>query len=105
MVLDGERLIPARAGTIWITLSISERDRAHPRSHGDHELLGELDLGGLGSSPLARGPLAGGVVGDSQIRLIPARTGTIWRFAARGCRPAAHPRSHGDHSTATDRTK
>ena len=30
--------------------------------------------------------------------LIPARAGNTWRFAARGCRPGAHPRSRGEHS-------
>ena len=69
------RLIPARAGNTPECFDCMMRDRAHPRSRGEHSVgLGCLVMG-LGSSPLARGTpiltLATWWLGG----LIPARAG------------------------------
>ena len=49
-------LIPARAGTTALYLKLNTRDRAHPRSRGDHWYQDPEINDGRGSSPLARGP-------------------------------------------------
>ena len=52
----GGGLIPARAGTTNPARNLAERERAHPRSRGDHT-PGDYSPGVHGgSSPLARGP-------------------------------------------------
>ena len=61
--VDGEfyadlGLIPARAGsTVWLRMAMSAW-WAHPRSRGEHAVLGLDDQGCQGSSPLARGARA-----------------------------------------------
>ena len=49
-------LIPARAGTTWVRCLNMLMTWAHPRSRGDHKGIYSYREGGLGSSPLARGP-------------------------------------------------
>ena len=50
-------LIPARAGTTMRLPTTSRSPWAHPRSRGDHNHMTANIIKGLGSSPLARGPL------------------------------------------------
>ena len=69
-------LIPARAGTTPFPNLQSDTHRAHPRSRGDHLATFPLMSVALGSSPLARGPLAIDLPSGEYTGLIPARAGT-----------------------------
>ena len=94
---QGYGLIPARAGTTNTNVRMERRERAHPRSRGDHIHRSEMPMSRLGSSPLARGPLNFGVLVPAAMGLIPARAGTT---RLRFCGLPwwwAHPRSRGDH--------
>ena len=101
-VLEGEGLIPARAGKT----SERSRDRratgAHPRAGGEN-IPGErgVVLEG-GSSPRGRGKLIGEPVDKLLAGLIPARAGKTNKFC-RWLRDAgAHPRAGGEnHEAAT----
>ena len=90
-------LIPARAGTTFVTPHAPSESGAHPRSRGDH--VGEFRAGGFvaGSSPLARGPLVLGNHLVDGVGLIPARAGTTARRGGGSVCARAHPRSRGDH--------
>ena len=94
----GQRLIPARAGNTHIVQSPPGGGTAHPRSRGEHEANGGSKPAAVGSSPLARGTLAGvlriGVAG----RLIPARAGNTKRSRILRYPATAHPRSRGEHT-------
>ena len=95
--LDGEGLIPARAGTTFRSSRWSRKGWAHPRSRGDHGVIRCGLRVPWGSSPLARGPrtdcwrhrVGGG--------LIPARAGTTYPYGYLRVKYWAHPRSRGDH--------
>ena len=69
-------LIPARAGTTSRLAAIRLATRAHPRSRGDHKVLGASPLAVEGSSPLARGPQDAKIWVVESPGLIPARAGT-----------------------------
>ena len=91
-------LIPARAGTTFMEGTSLTKPRAHPRSRGDHALLGFPLRTRMGSSPLARGPLNFHCCSFWLMGLIPARAGTtVWKLA-NAWSVWAHPRSRGDHS-------
>ena len=49
------RLIPARAGKTRMSCVVIDSHRAHPRSRGENVSGARRGLGGVGSSPLARG--------------------------------------------------
>ena len=93
----GDGLIPARAGTTSLSLWPCRGLGAHPRSRGDHVPWLILLLYTRGSSPLARGPLAGLAGVGVAVGLIPARAGTTWSDAGPVAGAWAHPRSRGDH--------
>ena len=97
------RLIPARAGNTSSMVTVPLSCTAHPRSRGEHFLADSTLCNGCGSSPLARGTLSELPYGIFRIRLIPARAGNTWRFAARGKPRAAHPRSRGEHGCAVNK--
>ena len=92
------RLIPAHAGNMHRAAEPRHFQPAHPRSRGEHvPVIFALERV-FGSSPLARGTSAGGLMMESRARLIPARAGNIER-SPRPCRAhPAHPRSRGEHS-------
>ena len=54
-----ERIIPARAGSTPTSMIWSRNTPDHPRSRGEHGVGGVEVVGDFGSSPLARGALAG----------------------------------------------
>ena len=69
-------LIPARAGTTGGPQFFADYWWAHPRSRGDHLIPFHTGVTTLGSSPLARGPLARLKNRVLTSGLIPARAGT-----------------------------
>ena len=94
------RLIPARAGTTAIPPDVNFFVWAHPRSRGDHPFGSWFGVGGLGSSPLARGPRGAQLDTLSGLGLIPARAGTTHAGHLQDHAREAHPRSRGDHRDA-----
>ena len=93
----GSGLIPARAGTTYLWNIFRLCCWAHPRSRGDHEYPGGGWYLDKGSSPLARGPLAGTIRAVVLVGLIPARAGTTDFGVDVSVLNRAHPRSRGDH--------
>ena len=73
------------------------RQAAHPRSRGEHIAYVRWLVGGLGSSPLARGTCLTGASPVRGSRLIPARAGNIRRDSSTARQYSAHPRSRGEH--------
>ena len=92
------RLIPARAGNTPECFDCMMRDRAHPRSRGEHGILCAA-LGYLsGSSPLARGTLGRFGLLSHGSGLIPARAGNTYSHPRYVVARRAHPRSRGEHN-------
>ncbi len=92
------RIIPARAGSTAAVSATRSPAGDHPRSRGEHDLVGNRVPDLSGSSPLARGALTKGFIMTARRRIIPARAGsTVPRSPSR---PAGtdHPRSRGEHS-------
>ena len=71
------RLIPARAGNIWIIFRWNTLQPAHPRSRGEHVRSPPPACRWTGSSPLARGTCCELRARNLDRRLIPARAGNI----------------------------
>ena len=90
-------LIPARAGNTHHEEGSSRGHWAHPRSRGEHGLIGIMGLVLLGSSPLARGTRILDLVEADDRGLIPARAGNTPPHHVQGKEPEAHPRSRGEH--------
>ena len=94
-VVGGVRIIPARAG---FTVAGPRRHLAladHPRSRGVYEEERNTAMSTIGSSPLARGLRAVGLVLGLLGGIIPARAGfTLCSSGTRSC-SADHPRSRG----------
>ena len=70
---------------------------AHPRSRGEHSQATAKAGLGKGSSPLARGTLAGVCRRDHVEGLIPARAGNTASLTGANIGSGAHPRSRGEH--------
>ena len=95
------RFIPARAGNTLIDPERPGSGPVHPRSRGEHALMCLGFFVHNGSSPLARGTLPDrGLLGDDD-RFIPARAGNTWRAGASTSWSPVHPRSRGEHATAS----
>ena len=101
--IDEAGLIPARAGTTSVLNAAFKELGAHPRSRGDHPLKKSVNALMTGSSPLARGPLVANLVAPLLLGLIPARAGTTAESGGFSSFGGAHPRSRGDHITASAR--
>ena len=91
------RFIPARAGNTMRSTWSAPRATVHPRSRGEHSPPRSPRGPVHGSSPLARGTLAGIRRGLRSIRFIPARAGNTLRGAHRHHPRPVHPRSRGEH--------
>ena len=88
-------IIPARAGftgTRWPTPSCTTD---HPRSRGVYRSCPTPTAPPAGSSPLARGLHAEGLVDDRPVRIIPARAGFTPSASPSSRRRPDHPRSRG----------
>ena len=71
-------LIPARAGNTCCRCAESRCYGAHPRSRGEHDEGRNMTAWKWGSSPLARGTHAAGLIPRGYPGLIPARAGNTW---------------------------
>ena len=94
-------LIPARAGSTRPRRRSSCAGRAHPRSRGEHVLVGTRTAATLGSSPLARGARLQLGARDVDEGLIPARAGSTPPARRPARRRSADPRSRGEHPRGT----
>ena len=96
---QGQRIIPARAGSTGPSSSPPTTAADHPRSRGEHHIVGRQTADPLGSSPLARGARA--VFGDRArgVRIIPARAGSTRSDPLTSAQSTDHPRSRGEHPT------
>ncbi len=95
LVVGTGRLIPARAGRTPGTCRRRGRSWAHPRSRGADSRPSRWQPGDYGSSPLARGGLAGRRADGRVHGLIPARAGRTGGIRASPRPRRAHPRSRG----------
>ena len=91
------RLIPARAGNTCGQIQLRNLHPAHPRSRGEHIAYVRWLVGGLGSSPLARGTRGQPPGEAGRRRLIPARAGNTRVLGGTSAFLPAHPRSRGEH--------
>ena len=89
------RIIPARAGFTGPRHRLRPAAADHPRSRGVYKRVAPTGTPSSGSSPLARGLLAGGASAVDQARIIPARAGFTGRRTRRRCQRGDHPRSRG----------
>ena len=70
------RLIPAHAGSTSQHQGQPQIPAAHPRSRGEHRLLGWIGARWSGSSPLTRGARSSAFASTRLDRLIPAHAGS-----------------------------
>ena len=81
-VLGVVGIIPARAGSTVVGVRVTEEDRDHPRSRGEHPRVVGRGVGGRGSSPLARGAQCELHKIGQAARIIPARAGSTLSIKA-----------------------
>ena len=94
----GRGLIPASAGSTCTRWGVPPPREAHPRERGEHVSPTSWSTVGRGSSPRARGALAGGEGDRVHRRLIPASAGSTARRVPSAWSMRAHPRERGEHS-------
>ena len=94
------RFIPARAGNTATVGPFQTYNPVHPRSRGEHWMMGWPPGWTDGSSPLARGTLErlGGAAAVP--RFIPARAGNTATPLPDSLTAPVHPRSRGEHFAA-----
>ena len=95
------RFIPARAGNTCRRQSMSRSGPVHPRSRGEHDPVAPGPGHEGGSSPLARGTQRMATGHRPPGRFIPARAGNTRVSAALCAFRPVHPRSRGEHCSAT----
>ena len=91
-------IIPAHAGSTHRSDRPARSDRDHPRSRGEHLVVGDVEVAAAGSSPLTRGALCLSFCDRVAARIIPAHAGSTARLAAVSIANPDHPRSRGEHS-------
>ena len=99
------RLIPAHAGKTLSACCLTPMTRAHPRSRGENLHHAKEASVKTGSSPLTRGKRSVIVPVNITARLIPAHAGKTRERFEPGSVDAAHPRSRGENSSPSRRTK
>ena len=92
-------IIPACAGSTLNTSSPCSFARDHPRMRGEHYCLSSVYIGGIGSSPHARGARRGSRHGAHSAGIIPACAGSTPSGPSHGSWPGDHPRMRGEHDT------
>ena len=90
-------LIPAHAGKTREFATDTNRDRAHPRSRGENDLIRVTGYLSSGSSPLTRGKHDDVTPGGLHLGLIPAHAGKTPSKPRAISQPGAHPRSRGEN--------
>ena len=98
------RLIPAHAGKTCPALSTGSARRAHPRSRGENVAGIYLSYRRRGSSPLTRGKPEEAAQPIRSHGLIPAHAGKTFNAGRFALICQAHPRSHGENTTASSAT-
>ena len=91
-------LIPAHAGKTRPDVSLSDRERAHPRSRGENFGVELAKLCAQGSSPLTRGKPPVSDFAPYRVGLIPAHAGKTSPACSSTPPQRAHPRSRGENS-------
>ena len=94
-------LIPAHAGSTFAVGYGGPAPKAHPRSRGEHGPLCQGEYAPLGSSPLTRGARMPRPTCCRVRGLIPAHAGSTTSTFTPLVSSTAHPRSRGEHITAT----
>ena len=100
------RFIPACAGNAFRWFLYRCTNSVHPRMRGERWTKVSKYRALFGSSPHARGTLAGGVNGLDCRRFIPACAGNAGRLRSSTARRTVHPRMRGEremHKVARDR--
>ena len=90
-------IIPAHAGNTCRPVLTRERTRDHPRTCGEHFIIGARGLGKTGSSPHMRGTLDSNNGSVSQYGIIPAHAGNTSSRAKHIAGNRDHPRTCGEH--------
>ena len=98
-------IIPARAGFTRLRDRSRASGRDHPRSRGVYSEVPEVAVGGVGSSPLARGLRPRPARRARRLRIIPARAGFTPRARIWATWPGDHPRSRGVYVPGVRRIK
>ena len=96
------RIIPARAGFTHVPDHRPLRRPDHPRSRGVYTTRTSPPRPAAGSSPLARGLLAGPASGGPPGGIIPARAGFTLRTCPAPSTATDHPRSRGVYLDEVD---
>ena len=104
-ILRSGRLIPAHAGSTAHKLHKRARERAHPRSRGEHWLDPTTYQPERGSSPLTRGALPRFGRWWLGRGLIPAHAGSTSPSRNLRTELQAHPRSRGEHFNTAGYTR
>ena len=94
---EGNRLIPAGAGSTGAVAQGVQVSAAHPRWRGEHCLRASAWVRRIGSSPLARGAHSCSHGLQRGLRLIPAGAGSTRSSSRSGNIAEAHPRWRGEH--------
>ena len=79
-------------------LPVHQDRRDHPGMRGEHSLFHLVLSGLLGSSPHARGALAGATDVDRTVGIIPACAGSTFRHFMGKVQDRDHPRMRGEHT-------
>ena len=90
--------IPARAGNGARRTNSARLKPVHPRARGERYALRAAVRDGSGSSPRARGTVAGVALAESGLRFIPARAGNGSRPQPSRRAHPVHPRARGERS-------
>ena len=93
----GDRIIPAYAGSTWVSEMRASMTRDHPRIRGEHLATIGRVIGGVGSSPHTRGAPDRTRPGRRRGRIIPAYAGSTTCCSGPGSATADHPRIRGEH--------
>ena len=91
-------IIPACAGNTRFGSLKSILIGDHPRMRGEHRIDGPVVNPQVGSSPHARGTLAGATADKTVTGIIPACAGNTRRWCSLICLPGDHPRMRGEHT-------
>ena len=95
---DGDRIIPALAGSTKVRPPASDNVSDHPRVGGEHAGLNWARLDANGSSPRWRGALPMTDHTETRGGIIPALAGSTRRSCNLPARSPDHPRVGGEHA-------